>query len=226
MPDPVPHGDEDALSAEGFILAGGYASRFGSDKSLALLDQRPLIALMLDLFASVGLTARIAGARGDALAGFAPIIPDEHPASGPLSGIHAGLRASSAEWSVFLPVDMPLIPSALLFCLQRRARLTRAVVTCQRVSGRLQPFPVVLHCSALPAVTAALAQSSGCSRLWQSFAPGQLDAPCLESLLQSAQLPADPITPSLWLHSANTQADLALMRYFFALRAKSRTLEM
>lgn len=218
---PAPH------HAAGFILAGGASSRFGSPKSLALLDGQPLIAHATHLLRAVGLPARIAGAHPsaapDPLAAFAPIIPDHHPGLGPLSGVHSALSASSSPWNLFLPIDMPLIPPALLDCLLRRVSLTRAPVTCLRVNGLLQPFPVVLHRSVLPRVTAALAGPASCFRLWQSFP--DLDDPALESLLQSAQIPADNLPPALWFRSVNTPADLALVCHGLALRAPSLTLE-
>jgi molybdopterin-guanine dinucleotide biosynthesis protein A len=214
-------------AAEGFILAGGASSRFGSPKSLAMLVGHPLIAHAIHLLDAVGISARIAGDHPspapDPLASYAPIIADEHPGRGPLSGVHAALLISQAQWNIFIPIDMPLIPPALLECLLRRASLTHAPVTCFRVNGLLQPFPVVLDRSILPQVTDALTGSASCFRLWQSF--DALDAPRIESLLQSAQIPADNLPPTLWFRSVNTVADLALVRHGFALRAPSLTLE-
>ncbi len=222
------------LVAEGFVLAGGASSRLGSDKSLVLLaqqpddsDQQPLIARAVHLLRSVGLSVRIAGARdaasSAAFAAFAPVLPDEYPGLGPLSGVQAALLASRAEFNLFVPVDMPLVPHVLLAYLLRRAAITRAPVTCLRAGGLLLPFPVVLHRSVLPAVRKALAHDASCFRLWQSFPA--FDAPRLESLLQSGQIPSDALAPALWLQSVNTQADLMRLRHCFALRAQYRTLK-
>ncbi len=222
-----PHPAPLPAAAEAFILAGGSSSRFGSPKSQAILAGQPLIVHALHLIRAVGLSARIAGVHPSttsaSLASHAPVIADVHPGLGPLSGVHAALVASSSEWNLIHPIDLPLIPPALLDCLLRRASLTLAPVTCLRVNGLLQPFPVVVHRSVLPSVTAALSGSASCFRLWQSF--DALDAPRIELLLQAAQIPVDILPPALWFRSVNTPADLTFVRHSFDLRARSLTLE-
>ncbi len=214
-------------AAEAFVLAGGASSRFGSPKSHAILAGQPLIVHALHRIRAVGLSARIAGVHPSTasapLASHAPVIADVHPGRGPLSGIHAALSVSASAWNLFIPIDLPLLPPALLDCLLRRAALTHAPVTGLRVNGLLQPFPVVVHRSLLPQVTAALTGSASCFRLWQSFSA--LDAPRVEVLLQSGQIPADILPPALWFRSVNTPDDLAFVRHGLALRAASLTLK-
>ena len=194
---------------EGFILAGGASSRFGSEKSLATFDGEPLLARAIRLLASVASPVRIAGARTQFLGDFAAVVPDLSPNRGPLGGILAGLQAASSAFSLFLPVDMPLIPPELLHALVRRSALTQAPVTCLRLYGQLEPFPAVVHRSLLPRVADALATHASCQRLWQSLP--DLDSPAVESLLQAGQLPRLPIPPSLWWRSVNTPGDHAFL---------------
>ncbi len=221
--------------AEGCVLAGGASSRFGVDKSLALLAGQPLVAHALQQIRATGIPASIAGAASSTLASFAPVYPDIHPGKGPLSGLHAALEASTAEWLLFLPVDMPLMPSLLLQSMLHRAILTQAQVTCWRLQGRLQPLPVLLHRSLAPRIQKALAAGMGCAQLWRSLS--EVDAPAVEELLQCAQLPMHSIPTQLWWQSANTPADLAAIQALFpvpapaifpasfSMRNKSRTLE-
>uniref|UniRef100_E6QMK2 MobA-like NTP transferase domain-containing protein n=1 Tax=mine drainage metagenome TaxID=410659 RepID=E6QMK2_9ZZZZ len=136
------------MPAEGFVLAGGHSSRMGRDKALIHFGNASLISIAIDTFQRVGLPARIAGSRSD-LDAFAEIIPDTFVNVGPLGGVHAALATSKAEWSVFIPVDMPLLPASLLRCLLDRAAITRAAITCLRCNGFLHPFPVILHRSLL-----------------------------------------------------------------------------
>ncbi len=213
--------------AEGCVLAGGASSRFGAEKSLALLAGQPLITHALQQLRAAGIPAAIAGAASPALAAFAPVYPDILPGKGPLSGLHAGLQASTAEWLLFLPVDMPLMPTFVLQSMLHRACLTQAPVTCWHLLGRLQPLPVLLHRSLAPRIEQALAAGMGCSQLWRSMSG--VDAPAVEDLLQCAQLPQHPIPTQLWWQSANTPADFAAIQAIFpvtfSMRDKSRTLE-
>ena len=198
-----------SFECEGFVLAGGASSRFGSEKSLALLGATPLIDHAIRLLSHVASRVRIAGARTQSLGDFAPIVHDISPDSGPLGGVFAGLQAAASEYSLFLPVDLPLIPPQLIHALLARASRTHAPVTCLRLNGHLEPFPALVHRSIRPQVSAALAAHASCARLWSSLTG--LDSPAVESLQQAAQLPRLPIPPSLWWRSANTPADLAFL---------------
>src|SRR5450631_3928259 len=101
------------LSTEGFVLAGGRSRRMGRDKALLEWCGIPLIERAVRSLRSVTSTVRIVGDRED-LARFAPVVADTFPASGPLGGIHAALAASSRDWNLFLPVDLPLLPAGFL----------------------------------------------------------------------------------------------------------------
>jgi molybdopterin-guanine dinucleotide biosynthesis protein A len=187
----------------------------GSDKALALFHGVPLIQVALQIINAAGVSARIAGARSD-LSSFAAQIPDTFTETGPLGGIHAALTVSDAEWNLFLPVDLPLMPSSLLTCLFRRATLTSAPVTAARLNGRIEPFPVILHCSVLPSITQRLLESnSACYAAWQEIPlelDSSLDAAPVEYLHQCGQC-SHPrgLPPALWFQSANTPAELLLL---------------
>jgi molybdopterin-guanine dinucleotide biosynthesis protein A len=211
----MPHG-----CAAGFVLAGGWSSRMGTDKALALFAGAPLIRAALDIFAVAGLTARIAGARSP-LAAFAEEIADTFPEAGPLGGIHAGLSASEAEWNLFLPVDMPLMPSSLLRCLLERVALTGSPVTATRLNGRLEPFPVVLHRNVLRLVTQRLkGGDASCHRAWLAIPAelgADLDVVSVESLVQCGQCcHSASLPPVLWYRSANTPDELVQINRIYA----------
>ncbi len=202
-------------SVAGFVLAGGRSSRMGSDKARALFGGVPLIQAALQTIDAVGIPVHIAGARSD-LSSFAAQISDTFAETGPLGGVHAALSVSDAEWNLFLPVDLPLMPSSLLACLLRRATLTGAPVTAARLNGRIQPFPVVLHRSVLPSITQRLETgNSACHAAWQGI-PAELnlsfDVVAVEYLYQCGQC-SHPrgLPPALWFQSANTPAELLLL---------------
>jgi molybdopterin-guanine dinucleotide biosynthesis protein A len=207
-------------SAAGFVLAGGQSSRMGSDKALALFHGVSLIQVALQTINAAGISVRIAGSRSD-LSSFAAQIPDTFTETGPLGGVHAALSVSDAEWNLFLPVDLPLMPSSLLACLLQRAMLTGAPVTAARLNGRIQPFPVVLHRSVLASITQRLQEgNSACHAAWQSIPPelsSSLDVVSVEYLHQCG-LCSHPrgLPPVLWFQSANTPAELLLLNGFSA----------
>lgn len=98
----------------GVVLAGGASRRFGSDKALALLDGRPLIAHAIAALAPhVGAVA-IAGARfGD----LASIADWPGPGLGPLGGLAGALRHAAGhgfEAVLTVPCDTPRIPDDAL----------------------------------------------------------------------------------------------------------------
>ena len=185
----------------------------GSDKALALFHGVPLIQAALQTINAVGIPTRIAGSRSN-LSSFAAQIPDTFTETGPLGGIHAALSVSVAEWNLFLPVDLPLMPSSLLACLLQRATLTGAPVTVTRLNGRIEPFPVILQRAVLPSITQRLQTgNSACHAAWQEIPPklgSSLDAVPVEYLHQCGHC-SHPrsLPPALWFQSANTPAELS-----------------
>jgi molybdopterin-guanine dinucleotide biosynthesis protein A len=203
------------FQAEGFVLAGGHSSRMGSNKALASWSGIPLVRLALDTLSRIGVPARIAGARAD-LRKFAEQVPDLFEETGPIGGVHAGLTASHAEWSLFLPVDLPLIPQELLALLLLRSELSGSPVTVVRMNGRIQPFPVVLHASALSGLTDSIGQGeTACHRIWHAISEAlgvPMDAVSVEHLIQAGQVQHPSGLPaSTWFQSANTPEDLTLL---------------
>jgi molybdopterin-guanine dinucleotide biosynthesis protein A len=202
-----------AKSVAGFVLAGGQSLRMGSDKALALFAGKPLIQVALAAFDEAGISASIAGSRSN-LAAFAEEIPDAFPETGPMGGILSALMHSRAEWNLFLPVDLPCMPTSLLACLLERAMLTGSPVTAARLNGRLEPFPVVLHAQVLPHLQDHLKSgATACHLAWQAIPKelgGFLDCISVESLSQCGQC-THPLglPPALWFQSANTPEELA-----------------
>ncbi len=144
-----------AADIEGFVLAGGKSSRMGQDKALIQFAGQPLIFSSLKQLKTVAKTVRIAGNRDD-LERFAPTIPDRWRDSGPLAGIHAALSASASDWNIFLPVDMPLLPTPFLQWMQNRVRQTGALATLPTIAGIPQPLVAVYHRALLPGLEKSL----------------------------------------------------------------------
>jgi molybdopterin-guanine dinucleotide biosynthesis protein A len=197
-------------NAAGFVLAGGQSTRMGADKALIQLDGQALVVRALNTVREAGLTASIAGARSS-LTNYAPVIED--CGQGPLSGICAALASSSAQYAVFLPVDLPLLPASLLMFLLRHAQVTGAAVTVPSVNGFAQTFPAVVDRASLGTLQSSLTEGDGgCFTAFRAAAV-QLDMPfsvvAVELLAQCGQVNhPDSLPASLWFLNVNTPQDL------------------
>jgi molybdenum cofactor guanylyltransferase len=205
---------EDSADVDAFVLAGGRSSRMGQDKAFMQLSNTPLIQHALEILRAVGINARIAGANSD-LSRFAPIISDEplHAALGPLSGVCSALSEYTRRYNVFLPVDMPLIPSSLILYLVHHAAITESLVTVASVGGFIQTFPAIIDRSAAPSLRNSLRSNRrGCLTAFQVAASAESPFTVLptEVLLQAGAIcHPDSLPPSQWFLNVNTIDDLA-----------------
>jgi molybdopterin-guanine dinucleotide biosynthesis protein A len=196
----------------GFVLAGGRSSRMGRDKALVELDGRTLAALAVDKLKAAGLSAVIAGARSG-LGHLAPVVADEAPDEGPLRGVCTALESTKAPLTVFVPVDMPLIPAALLSHLVSDARATGAAVTLVSVNGFTQTFPAVIRTRLLPFLREELvAGRRGCLAAFQA-ASSRVDEGLrvtpVELLVQAGQVRDERTLPAYqWFLNVNTPEDV------------------
>lgn len=144
------------------VLAGGRSTRFGGEKAVALLDDRPLLVWAVRRLQracpDVAVNARL-GTETEALAILAGL-PVLHDAAGdpdgPLAGVKAGLAWASALGARALavsPCDAPLLPDDLFAQLIGAAGDGAAMAVT--AEGR-QPLCSVWPVSALPFLAEAL----------------------------------------------------------------------
>ena len=99
---------EQGIRVLGAVLAGGNSLRFGSDKTLALLNGRRLIDIV-----SEGLAAQVEGTVlcGRSLPGWLSLDDRPQPGLGPLGGLCAALHYSHASgYDFVLSVASDVIP--------------------------------------------------------------------------------------------------------------------
>jgi molybdopterin-guanine dinucleotide biosynthesis protein A len=208
--------------AAGFVLAGGRSSRMGAEKALKLLRGEPLVVRALrtlreagELLPAIkisGFPVAIAGARIP-LDAFAPVVPDAEPDRGPLGGVCAALRATEARWAVFLSVDQPLIPPALLAFLLQKSMEDNALVALASFEGFAQSFPVVVDRVALPVLQAELeAGRAGCFAAFQTAAAALgrplTVFPAVELWEQGSVRHPQQLAPREWFLNLNRLEDL------------------
>jgi molybdopterin-guanine dinucleotide biosynthesis protein A len=113
----------------GFVVAGGDSRRMGRDKALLPWGGSDLLDHAVARLRAVTDEVRILcgprtryGERGLA------VEPDLVPGAGPLGGVLTGLTAAPGRPGLFLAVDLPHVPPALLLRLVARAQGRDAVV--------------------------------------------------------------------------------------------------
>ncbi|HEX7157771.1 MAG TPA: molybdenum cofactor guanylyltransferase [Edaphobacter sp.] len=144
----------------GYVLAGGKSSRMGRDKALLELAGKPLALHAVVKLRRVCEEVSILSNNPE-LDAYAPLVPDLHEACGPLGGIEAGLAHSRYDWNLFMPVDMPFLPSAFLDYWIRKMVLAReqhngARIAMFRVEDAPQPALCLLHRDVAPYISEAM----------------------------------------------------------------------
>ncbi|MEM1539270.1 MAG: molybdenum cofactor guanylyltransferase [Candidatus Bathyarchaeia archaeon] len=119
------------------ILAGGLSTRFGQDKGLIPLANKPLIRYVLEAAGQiVDEIVVVVNSKTQAekfskiLLSDAKILVDLFDDRGPLVGALTGFRGVSGEYALLLPCDTPLVSKEVLqflldLCINRNAVIPR-----------------------------------------------------------------------------------------------------
>jgi molybdenum cofactor guanylyltransferase len=134
-----------------YVLAGGHSSRFGSDKALADIEGRPLIAHVVEQF---GLWTNAVTVVADHLGkydflGFRTIA-DRQPHLGPVGGLLAALNDCPSQWLLLAACDALVLDSAAIDRLVGEPR-----ADCQAIAfkgERWEPLPALFEKSVLSVV--------------------------------------------------------------------------
>jgi molybdopterin-guanine dinucleotide biosynthesis protein A len=143
----------------GFVLAGGKSSRMGRNKALLPYRGRTLVEHIAEIVETAAGTVSLVG--NPATYGHLgyPVIEDVIPGCGPLSGIHAALCHTEADWNLIVACDMPDLAAGFLASLLEHAE--RGGADClipAGPSGHLEPLCAAYHRRCLEAITRALAR--------------------------------------------------------------------
>jgi molybdopterin-guanine dinucleotide biosynthesis protein A len=99
----------------GVILAGGRSTRFGSNKALAILDDKPLIQHVADLMSGLFAECLLVTNTPEEYKFLSlPMTHDRYRDSGPLAGIHAALLQISEQRAFVVACDMPNLSPELI----------------------------------------------------------------------------------------------------------------
>jgi len=145
------------MNCAGFVLAGGKSSRMGSDKALLPFKGITLLEhVAAQVHQATGNVTLIGDPERYSNFGY-PVIRDIYSQRGPLSGIHAALAASKADWNLIVACDMPEVTAAFLTRIIERTERTQAhAVVPAGPAGLPEPLCAAYSCHAFDAIARAL----------------------------------------------------------------------
>ncbi|OGD54474.1 hypothetical protein A3K80_08680 [Candidatus Bathyarchaeota archaeon RBG_13_38_9] len=110
------------------ILAGGPSIRFGRNKALVRLNDKPLIEYIIDQSRKITDTIVVTISKNDSIEEFQKILPsdidiirDGEGLKSPLTGLISGLKKFSEGYVAIIACDMPFIKSEVLDLLFEKA---------------------------------------------------------------------------------------------------------
>lgn len=185
----------------GYVLAGGRSSRMGRNKALLELGGHTLLDHAVRNLLQVCDSVRVLSSCPD-LAEYAPLVPDVHPECGPLGGIEAAMLDSHADWNLFLPVDMPFMPS--LFLKKWVGRTLAAAdsgvkLAMFTVDGVPQPTLLLIHRAFFPFIEQAVQR--------KAFKLYPVLAAAAEELARLENLPCEAVFHNLCCDSDTVAGD-------------------
>ncbi|MGQ9726296.1 MAG: molybdenum cofactor guanylyltransferase [Candidatus Bathycorpusculaceae bacterium] len=147
------------MEKSAIILAGGFSSRFGQDKGLLLLANKPLIKHILDAISEVVEEKLLvvsskfqAESYAKVLGSKVKVLIDDGKVQSPLVGAIKGFKEASNEYALLLPCDTPLISKSIISLLFELCPNKNAVIP-RWPNGYIEPLQAV-YCTK-PALEAA-----------------------------------------------------------------------
>lgn len=125
------------LKKSAIVLAGEFSNRFGQDKGLVRLGDKPLILYILDKVSSLVneiLVVVSSKCQEEAYTHFlksnAKIVIDKYATQSPLVGALTGFESTRSEYSLLLPCDTPFVSSEIAsllleLCVSKDAAIPR-----------------------------------------------------------------------------------------------------
>ena len=101
------------LDTDGFILAGGFSSRMGEDKSRLRLGGRTFVERAARALSTVAGRVSVVGSRPGVESHGLAVVRDLHAGLGALGGLHAALDACEAPWAAVVSCDLPFATAEL-----------------------------------------------------------------------------------------------------------------
>ncbi|MDH7477665.1 MAG: molybdenum cofactor guanylyltransferase, partial [Candidatus Bathyarchaeota archaeon] len=147
------------LEKSAIILAGGFSRRFGQDKGLLLLANKPLIKHVLAAIANIVDEKIVVTSSKNQAESYAKLLGlevkvfvDEGNMQSPLVGTLKGFKEAQNEYVLLLPCDTPLLSKDILLLLFDLCPNKNAVIP-RWPNGYIEPLQAVYRTK--PALEAA-----------------------------------------------------------------------
>jgi molybdenum cofactor guanylyltransferase len=140
-------------SITGIVIAGGSGKRFGKNKALIEINNKPLVKLVIEDLSKVVDQVIVVTSAGqyDSIAGTGikdKIILDIIPGKAAMGGVYTGLISSNSFYSIVVACDMPLLSPELLKYMISVAPGNDAVVP--RIGEYIEPLHAVYSKDCIP----------------------------------------------------------------------------
>lgn len=142
------------MNTVGIVLAGGRSTRFGEDKSLYVLDGKPMYRHVYDLLADANVCDKIVISSNavlqDKFNGIDVIVDDSRFVDyGPLGGLYAVAKQYPDSRFVLVSCDTPYVPGAWIERLITQADEMPGYSIITKEGERMHPTIAVFNDSAL-----------------------------------------------------------------------------
>lgn len=135
----------------GFVLAGGNSTRFGSNKALACIENKSFIELSIQLLEAFCDKIAISGNKKEYAPLSLKLISDEIDHIGPLGGLYSCLKYSDTEYNLFLTCDMPFLTTNTIETLLKDSSDCSVKIYSENQFFS-HPFPGIYSKSLLPII--------------------------------------------------------------------------
>lgn len=142
------------MNTVGIVLAGGRSTRFGEDKSLYVLDGKPMYRHVYDLLADANVCDKIVISSNavlqDKFNGIDVIVDDSQFVDyGPLGGLYAVAKQYPDSRFVLVSCDTPYVPGAWIERLTTQADEMPGYSIITKEGERMHPTIALFNDSAL-----------------------------------------------------------------------------
>jgi molybdopterin-guanine dinucleotide biosynthesis protein A len=136
------------IKMNAIILAGGKSSRFGSNKALYKLNQKPMLINIIEKLEPMFDKIYVIGNKEYKYEGLfkTEYLTDVIPDKGPLGGLYTGLKTTDSSYNYLQACDMPFVSKEYLGYMKKYISENKGYdAYIPKKKGYLEPFVGIYH---------------------------------------------------------------------------------